>query len=170
MKFFLLINVEMPTFWHLWDFSIFCTYEHLKFHAQLSGVWKNFYNLGALVQSRQEHQSTNPQNPVWKVPSTSVEFVPCLHNFRKKHLTRVYQCNPYSRKCAPYICAVQMNGSTGEWFRLIVGFKQEYLLSSTLFNIFSRQNSVILWKTMKKRLAQAAKLLPKCSLPMTKML
>ncbi|MEW8147837.1 MAG: hypothetical protein AB2788_19000, partial [Candidatus Thiodiazotropha endolucinida] len=43
---------------------------------------------------------------------------------------------PYSRKCAPYICEVQMNGSTGEWFRLIVGFKQEYLLSSTLFNIF----------------------------------
>ena len=34
------------------------------------------------------------------------------------------------------ICAVQMNGGTGEWFRLIVGFKQEYLLSSTLFNIF----------------------------------
>ena len=32
-----------------------------------------------------------------------------------------------------------MNGSTGEWFRLLVGFKQEYLLSSILFNIFSTE-------------------------------
>ena len=66
MKFFLLINVKMPTIvgiltfmsrknsilslsepakcWISWYFH---TYEHLKFHAQLSWVWKKFYNLGA---------------------------------------------------------------------------------------------------------------------------
>ena len=32
--------------------------------------------------------------------------------------------------------AVQMNGSTGEWFRTTVGVKQGCLLSPTLFNIF----------------------------------
>ena len=65
MKFFLLINVKMPTIvgiltfisrensilgsseseksWISWYFH---TYEHLKFHAQLSWAWKKFYNLG----------------------------------------------------------------------------------------------------------------------------
>ena len=65
MKFFLLINVKMPTIvgiltfmsrknslLHLsepeerWISWYFYTYEHLKFHAQLSWVWKKFYNLG----------------------------------------------------------------------------------------------------------------------------
>ena len=68
MKFFLLINVKMPTAvgiltfmsrkngilslskpeksWISWYFH---TYEHLKFHAQLSWAWKKFYNLGACV-------------------------------------------------------------------------------------------------------------------------
>ena len=32
--------------------------------------------------------------------------------------------------------AVQMNSSTGEWFRTTVGVKQGCLLSTTLFNIF----------------------------------
>ena len=32
--------------------------------------------------------------------------------------------------------AVQMNGSTGEWFRTTVGVRQGCLLSPTLFNIF----------------------------------
>ena len=32
--------------------------------------------------------------------------------------------------------AVQMNGSVGEWFKTIVGVRQECLLSPTLFNIF----------------------------------
>ena len=66
LKFFLLINVKMPTIvgiltfmsrensilgvsetekcWISWYFYI---YEHLKFHAQLSSwAWKKFYNLG----------------------------------------------------------------------------------------------------------------------------
>ena len=34
------------------------------------------------------------------------------------------------------ISAVQMNGSTGEWFRTTVGVGQGCLLSPTLFNIF----------------------------------
>ena len=64
MKFFLLINVKMPTIvgiltfmsrknsilglpeseksWISWYFD---TYEHLKFHAQFSWTWKKFYNL-----------------------------------------------------------------------------------------------------------------------------
>ena len=66
MKFFLLINVKMPTIVGILTFmsgknsilgssepnisqiswSIY-TYEHLKFHAQLSWVWKKLYNLGA---------------------------------------------------------------------------------------------------------------------------
>ena len=33
-------------------------------------------------------------------------------------------------------CAVQMNGSIGEWFRTTVGIRQGCLLSPTLFNIF----------------------------------
>ena len=66
MKFVLLINVKMPTIvgiLHLWagknsilglpepkkpNFLIlFYTYEHLKFHAQLSWAWNKFGNLGA---------------------------------------------------------------------------------------------------------------------------
>ena len=35
MKFFLLINIKMPTF------------KHFKFHVQLSWAWKKFYNLKA---------------------------------------------------------------------------------------------------------------------------
>ena len=34
------------------------------------------------------------------------------------------------------ISAVQMNGSTGEWFRTTVGVRQACLLSPTLLNIF----------------------------------
>ena len=30
-----------------WISCDFYTYEHLKFHAQLSWAWKKFYNLGA---------------------------------------------------------------------------------------------------------------------------
>ena len=66
MKFFLLINVKMPTTvgiltfmsgknsilglsepekcWISWYFH---TYEQLNFYAQLSWAWKKFYNLGA---------------------------------------------------------------------------------------------------------------------------
>ena len=38
--------------------------------------------------------------------------------------------------------AVQMNGSIGEWLRTKVGVRQGCLVSSTLFNIFSRMNHV----------------------------
>ena len=70
MKFFLLINVKMPTIVGIltfmsrknsilgwsepgksWISRYFFTYEHLKFHAQLSWAWKKFYNLGASFQS-----------------------------------------------------------------------------------------------------------------------
>ena len=66
MKFFLLINVKMPTIVGILTIMsrknstlslsepkesrtawYFYTYEHLKFHAQLSWAWKKFYNLGA---------------------------------------------------------------------------------------------------------------------------
>ena len=74
MKFFLLINVKMPTVVGILTFisgenSIlglsepnkcriswyFYTYEHSKFHAQLSWAWKKFYNLGACC--RHQHKS-----------------------------------------------------------------------------------------------------------------
>ena len=64
MKIFLLINVKMPTIGGILTFMSgkngslglselnisqiswhFCTYEHLKFYAQLSWEWKKFYNL-----------------------------------------------------------------------------------------------------------------------------
>ena len=64
MKFLLLINVKMPTIVgiltfmnkknsilglseskKLWISRYFYTYEHLKFHDQLSWAWKKFYNL-----------------------------------------------------------------------------------------------------------------------------
>ena len=57
MKFFPLINVKMPTIVNIyekknsilglsereksWISRYFYTYEHLKFHAQLSWAWKN---------------------------------------------------------------------------------------------------------------------------------
>ena len=66
MKFFLLINVKMPTIVGILTFMsrknsilslsepekcciswYFHTYKHFKFHAQLSWVWKKFCNLGA---------------------------------------------------------------------------------------------------------------------------
>ena len=76
MKFFLLINVKMPTIVGIltfmstknciidlsehekcWNSLYFYIYEHLKFLAQLSWAWKFRYNLGArfsqiLFQSR----------------------------------------------------------------------------------------------------------------------
>ena len=70
MKIFLLINVKMPTIVGILIFMsrkssilglseskksqiywYFYTYEHLKFHAQLSWAWKMFYNLGASLAS-----------------------------------------------------------------------------------------------------------------------
>ena len=69
MKFFLLINIKMPTVVGIltvisgknsilglsepiksWIYWYFYTYEHLKFHAQLNWAWKKFYNLGARLQ------------------------------------------------------------------------------------------------------------------------
>ena len=66
MNFFLLINVKMPTIVGIltfmsgknsilglsepkknWISWYFYTYEHLKFHAQVSWPWKKFYDLGA---------------------------------------------------------------------------------------------------------------------------
>ena len=66
MKFFLLINVKMPTIVGILTFTsminttserlkpryfficrYFSFYEQLKFHAQLSWAWKKFYNLRA---------------------------------------------------------------------------------------------------------------------------
>ena len=66
MKFFPLINVKMPTIVGILtcmrgknsilgltepnkkpNILVFYTYEHLKFHAQLSWVWNKFYNLRA---------------------------------------------------------------------------------------------------------------------------
>ena len=78
IKFFPLINVKMPTivgiltFMNMknniislaelkkcWIFCDFYTYEHLKFHAQLSWAWKKFYNLGA----RSHHQWLTCRKP-----------------------------------------------------------------------------------------------------------
>ena len=78
MKFFLLINVKMPTTVGILTFMsgknsiiglsepkkcriswYFYTYEHLKFHAQLTWAWKKFYNLGA----RSSHRL---HKPIWK--------------------------------------------------------------------------------------------------------
>ena len=77
MEFFLLINVKMPTIVGILTFvsgknSIlglsepkngriswyFYTYEHLQFHAQLSWVWKKFYNLGARMVKMFKWQSS----------------------------------------------------------------------------------------------------------------
>ena len=71
MKFFLLINVQMPTIVGILTFMsgensilglyepnisqiswYFYTYEHLKFYAQLSWAWKKFYNLGPRPYTR----------------------------------------------------------------------------------------------------------------------
>ena len=71
MKFFLLINVKMPTIVGILTFMsrknsilslsepekcciswYFHTYKHFKFHAQLSWVWKKFYNIGAWTHSK----------------------------------------------------------------------------------------------------------------------
>ena len=78
MKFFLLINVKMPTIVGILTFTsrknsilslseqkmsqiswFFYIYEHLKFHAQLSWAWKKFYNLGARLIQSNYHNSSN---------------------------------------------------------------------------------------------------------------
>ena len=41
------------------EFLIFYTYEHLKFHAQLSWAWKKFYNLGACFRSMHAWEKKN---------------------------------------------------------------------------------------------------------------
>ena len=84
MKLFLLINVRMPITVGILTFMnrknsilglsepekcliswYFYSYEHLKFHAQLSWEWKKFYNLGAWFQTwrRCLFQCANSQEP-----------------------------------------------------------------------------------------------------------
>ena len=49
--------------------------------------------------------------------------------------------------------AGQMNGSMGEWFGTTVGIRQGCLLSPILFNIFSNESCLMVWKNMMERLA-----------------
>ena len=84
MKFFLLKNVKMPTIvgiltfmsrknsiLHLsepdksWISWYFYTYEHLKFHAQLSWAEKKFYNLGPILQDFRIVKLGQVENPRW---------------------------------------------------------------------------------------------------------
>ena len=98
MKFFLLINVKMPTIvgiltfmsrknsilnlpepekgWISWYFH---TYEHLKFHAQLSWAWKKFYNLEARPGSHVRFPTL--QGPVFKNLTASLFNI--LLNFQR---------------------------------------------------------------------------------------
>ena len=71
---------------------------------------------------------------------------------------------------AIYISAVQMNGSTGEWFRTTVGVRQGCLLSSVLFNIFLER---IISKSLEKHDGKGSiggELLPISGLSLTLML
>ena len=103
MKFFLLINVKMPTIvgiltfmsrkncilslsepekcWISWYFH---TYEHLKFHAQLSWARKKFYNLGARSDTQPKHTIVHP---LLSMPyHTGITFS-CLRYFLKNQFS-----------------------------------------------------------------------------------
>ena len=85
--FFLLINVEMPTIVAIltfmsrknsilglsepeksWISLYFYTYEHLKFHAQLSWAWNKFYNLGPWKFYDKRPDNWLPGPLPWKLP------------------------------------------------------------------------------------------------------
>ena len=63
------------------------------------------------------------------------------------------------------INAVQMNNR-----RRTVGDRQECLLSSTFFDIFSKGFCLMLWRNIMERFAKTAELLPICGLPMPSIL
>ena len=65
------------------------------------------------------------------------------------------------------ISAVQMNDSTGEWFRTTDGVRKECLLSSTLFNIFLEKKMSDALKIHGGRNSIGERTLFICSLPMT---
>ena len=121
MKFFLLINVKMPTTVGILTIlsgknSIlglsepekcciswyFYTYEHLKFHAQLSWACKKFYNLGASMQDVND-VTCHPLGlgRVWLV--------------FQAYLTRLEFCNPVFDPCI-WRCIVTVN------IRLFISF------------------------------------------------
>ena len=96
MKFFLLLNVKMPTIVGIltfmsrknsilslsepekcWLYWYFHTYEHLKFHAQVSWAWKKFYNLGARLYN----------SPWWECVNLSYTGLCIWHWFKKHRLT-----------------------------------------------------------------------------------
>ena len=93
-EFFLIINVKMPTIvgiltfmnrknsiislsepkkcWISYDFY---TYEHLKFHAQLSWAWKKFYNIGARRHTSQYKHRINVDSTSSRWISVDLMFI-----------------------------------------------------------------------------------------------
>ena len=63
--------------------------------------------------------------------------------------------------------AAQMNGSIGEWFRKTVGVRKGCFMSLTLLNIFLERIMSGALEEHDGKVAQAAKILPICGLPMT---
>ena len=68
------------------------------------------------------------------------------------------------------ISEVQMNDSTGEWFRTTVGVRQGCLLSSTLFNIFFERIMSDALEEHDGKVSIGGEPSPICSLPMAQML
>ena len=112
IKFFPLINVKMPTIVGILTFisrknSILClsepnksqnswyfyTYEHLKFHAQLSWAWKKFHNLGARLSLQQIHDKTLYQCQ-WRLPNSDAAHYYDLLVKLEKHCSLSYSRAP----------------------------------------------------------------------------
>ena len=56
-------------------------------------------------------------------------------DFKNGHAAEVL-VGTIEHPCDKTVSAVQMNGSTREWFRTTVGVRQEWLLTPILFSIF----------------------------------
>ena len=110
-----------------------------------------------------------PQNPVWKVPSTSAQFVPCLHRFQNNiwqgmacslmdhHAEIQYQCKSSSRRWAPVRQCHKC--SSDEWqHRIMVQNNSDSQARMSFFyppssTFFSKGLCLMLWKNMMERLA-----------------
>ena len=111
MEFFLLINVKMPTIVGILTFMsgknsilglselktsriswYFYTYEHLKFHAQLSWARKKFYNLGACSVKLHKHERNRLKIKGWSWLLTQncsgAHLFNCIFKFCTKSSTK----------------------------------------------------------------------------------
>ena len=88
---------------------------------------------------------------------------------RRYNIKEILVCNTEQLYDKP-TSTVQMNRSTGEWFRTTVGVRKVCLLSPTFFNIFLERIMTDALEEHDGKVSTVAEILPMCDMPIIKML